>query len=65
MNYKKIPYVEKEISPIVFGTATKILFDAIEKDHPDIENRRQKMTCISLSVFTFSLSTLHFSLFRT
>ena len=26
MNYKKIPYVEKEISAIVFGTATKILF---------------------------------------
>lgn len=42
MNYKKIPYVKKEISPIVFGTATKALFDAIETDHPDIEARRQK-----------------------
>ena len=51
MNYKKIPYVEKEISPIVFGTATKILFDAIEKDHPDIENRRQKAFELMDSVF--------------
>lgn len=42
MNYKKLPYVEKEISPIVFGTATKILFDAIEIDRLDIEECRQK-----------------------
>ena len=42
MKNKSISYVKKEISPIVFGTATKTLFDAIEYDRPDIEECRQK-----------------------
>lgn len=42
MNYKKIPYVKKQISPIVFGTANPILFDAVEINRPDIEECRQK-----------------------
>ena len=56
MNYKKIPYVEKNISPIVFGTATGILFDAIEKEHPDVEARRQKAFKLLDNVFAAGIN---------
>ncbi len=42
MNYKTIPYVDKKISPIVFGTATPALFDAIDTSRSDIEDCRLK-----------------------
>ena len=56
MNYKKIPYVEKEISSIVFGTATKTLFDAIETDRPDIEQCRQKAFSLLDDVFAAGIN---------
>lgn len=56
MNYKKIPYVDKQISPIVFGTATKILFDAIETDRPDIEQRREKAFSLLDTVFASGIN---------
>ena len=40
MNYKKIPYVDKKISPIVFGTATPILFAAVDEGRADLEDCR-------------------------
>lgn len=56
MNYKKIPYVDKEISPIVFGTATKILFDAIETYRPDIEQCREKAFSLLDTVFASGIN---------
>ena len=56
MNYKKLPYVEKEISPIVFGTATKTLFDGIETDRPDIEECRQKAFSLLDDVFAAGIN---------
>lgn len=41
MNYKHIPYVDKPISPIVFGTATPALFAAVDTSRADIEACRQ------------------------
>ena len=51
MNYKKIPYVDKPISPIVFGTATPALFDAIDTSRPDVEECRQKAFKLMDDVF--------------
>lgn len=56
MNYKKIPYVDKEISPIVFGTATPILFDAIETSRADIEECRQKAFKLMDDVFAAGIN---------
>ena len=51
MEYKQLPYVNKPVSSIVFGTATKILFDAIEEDQPDIAERKQKAYTLLDTVF--------------
>ncbi len=56
MIYKTIPYVNKKISPIVFGTATPILFDAIETDRPDIEECRQKAFKLLDDVFAAGIN---------
>lgn len=56
MHYKKIPYVEKDISPIVFGTATPILFDAIDTSRADIEECRQKAFELMDNVFAAGIN---------
>lgn len=56
MNYRKIPYVEKEISPIVFGTATPALFDAIDKSRSDIEECREKAFKLMDDVFAAGIN---------
>lgn len=56
MVYKKIPYVDKQISPIVFGTATKALFDAIDESRPDIEECRQKAFQLMDDVFAAGIN---------
>ena len=56
MDYKKIPYVEKKISPIVFGTATPALFDAIDTSRSDIEECRQKAFQLMDDVFAAGIN---------
>ena len=56
MDYKTIPYVNKKISPIVFGTATPSLFAAVEKDRPDIEECRQKAFKLMDDVFAAGIN---------
>ena len=56
MNYKKIPYVQKQISPIVFGTATPALFDAVDKNRADIEECRQKAFKLMDDVFAAGIN---------
>ena len=56
MNYKKIPYVDKEISSIVFGTATPALFDAIDETRADIEECRQNAFKLMDSVFAAGIN---------
>ena len=56
MHYKKIPYVEKDISPIVFGTATPILFDAIDTSRADVEECRQKAFKLLDDVFASGIN---------
>ncbi len=48
---RKIPYVNKEISPVVFGTATKILFDAVDESRSDIKECREKAFNLLDTVF--------------
>lgn len=51
MKYRTIPYVNKKISPIVFGTATKTLFDAVDTSRADIEECRQRAFELLDSIF--------------
>ena len=56
MEYRNIPYVEKKISPIVFGTATPALFDAVDKSRADIEECRQKAFKLMDDVFAAGIN---------
>ena len=56
MNYKKIPYVEKEISPIVFGTATPALFAAVDESRADIEKCRREAFSLLDDVFAAGIN---------
>lgn len=56
MHYKKIQYVDKPISPIVFGTATPILFAAIDESRSDIEECRQKAFALMDDVFAAGIN---------
>lgn len=51
MEYVTLPYVKKRISKIVFGTATPILFDAIDATRPDLEQCREKAFALLDMVF--------------
>ena len=56
MEYRTIPYVDKKISPIVFGTATPALFDAVDKSRADIEECRQKAFRLMDDVFAAGIN---------
>lgn len=56
MNYKKIPYVDKKISPIVFGTATPILFAAVDEGRVDLEDCRKKAFRLLDEVFASGIN---------
>ena len=56
MDYEKIPYVDKQISPIVFGTATPALFAAIDKSRADLEECRQKAFGLMDDVFAAGIN---------
>lgn len=56
MNYKTIPYVDKKISQIVFGTATQALFDAIDTSRTDLEECRKKAFKLLDDVFAAGIN---------